>query len=303
LGDDVHEEEPAPSTHDAEASYHGHSDDSSVSVHSDSSILDVPEVYQIVFTEYQSVLFSKVMSYMEISENQVEKVYLKPLQGSNYRKMIKIVKDMNIILLQIPILSLTNLCKVIYCAACVVTEECIRVHHISTSFHKSQPAWEIHLVCKLRRYKQDLSCLLALESGQLLSQRKVGDLTKQYSLNNRSIVVVCEEIRQSIKALSHRLSRYRQKRSCRQQNLLFTTNQHKFYRTQLGSQEACAEPPQKDNTLKFWNELWGTPVYFNKKASWLSSMCRGVNMSFSQLSFNDLNRALKRFPNWKSPGN
>ena len=45
-----------------------------------------------------------------------------------------------------------------------------------------------------------------------------------------------------------------------------------------------------------------TPVHFNKTASWLSSVGRGANMSFSQLSFDDLNSALKRFPNWKSPG-
>ena len=88
----------------------------------------------------------------------------------------------------------------------------------------------------------------------------------RYSLNNRSTVEVCEEIRQSIKVNFLIGCQGNLKRFCHQQNQLFASNQHKFYYTKLGYQEGCVEPPHKDDTLKFWNVL---PVHFNKNASWL----------------------------------
>ena len=66
LGDDVHDGESDPSTHHAGVSSHG---DDSLLVYSSLSMLGTPEVYQIVLSEYQSTLFTKVM---EALENQME---------------------------------------------------------------------------------------------------------------------------------------------------------------------------------------------------------------------------------------
>ena len=60
--------------------------------------------------------------------------------------------------------------------------------------------------------------------------------------------------------------------------------------------------PQREETLHFWNELWGKPAHFNKNASWLSSFNPGATMSFTNLDTNDFFSVMKRMPNWKSPG-
>ena len=86
----------------------------------------------------------------------------------------------------------------------------------------------------------------------------------------KSVEEVCEEVRQTIKALSHRLKRYRHKHSRYQQNQLFSSNQHKFYQ-QMTSQSTIHAPPPKEDTLQFWGELWSVPKYFNKEASCLNT--------------------------------
>ena len=68
-------------------------------------------------------------------------------------------------------------------------------------------------------------------------------------------------------------------------------------------QSASLTPPPKEETLQFWSNLWSAPKYFNKKASWQDTMNQEfVPMAFSQLQHDDFIRALKRIPNWKSPG-
>ena len=273
-------------------------DDENLTLHSDSSIPCVPDT---VLSEYQSVLFDKVVFYMENIDDQVEKLYLQPMRGSQMSRVMSIIKEMNFVLCRVLISSLMDLCNAIYCAARVVTEECIKTPHKSNP-KQSQSPWEVRLLCKIRKYKQDLSRMLSFSAGKLLNQSKINDLVNRYALNCRSVVVVCEEVRQTIKTLSHRLAHYRQRRSCHRQNQLFTNNQHKFYQLQLGKHNDSAEPPPREETLHFWNELWGKPAHFNKNASWLSSFNPGATMSFTNLDTNDFFSVMKRMPNWKSPG-
>ena len=76
---------------------------------------------------------------------------------------------------------------------------------------KSAPPWEVRILSRLQKYNHDLSQLHKLRNGRLLSQHKVNALSEKYSLNSRSVEEVCEEVRQTVKALSHRLTRYRHK--------------------------------------------------------------------------------------------
>ena len=126
-------------------------------------------------------------------------------------------------------------------------------------------------------------------------------LTEKFSLNSRSVEEVFEEVRQTVKALSHRLTCYRHKRSCRQQNSMFTSNQHKFYQ-QIGSQPVSLDPPPVEETLNFWSDLWSIPRHFNTNANWQDTLGQGyAPMCYSHFEKKDFNRALKRIANWKSP--
>ena len=89
----------------------------------DSSIPCVPDT---VLSEFQSVLLDKVTFYMKNIDNQVVRLYLQPMRGSQKSKVMSVIKEMNYVLCRVPISSLMDLCNVIYCAARVVTEECIK---------------------------------------------------------------------------------------------------------------------------------------------------------------------------------
>ena len=258
-----------------------------------------PERENMVLSEYQCELFDRVNYYFTTSE--CERVYLPPLRGKVLSNCKNIIDNMNDALKRFSTSALSELCNLCYCAARVVIEEG-GVSVPSSSPQKTPPPWEVRLLSRLRRCKQDLSHLHELCNGKLLSQHKVYGLTSRYNLNVRSAEEACEEVNQTVKALSLRLKRYRHNRSCRQQNCMFSSNQHKFYQ-QIGNQPVSLAPPPFEETLKFWKNLWITPRSFNKNASWKEIVNRDYSpMAFSKLEREDFIRALKRIPNWKSPG-
>jgi len=175
-----------------------------------------PEVFQMVFTEYQSELASRVLSYMNSNS---DRTYLPPLRGRFIPNLKELVANMNTVLLSTNASSLTELCNLCYSAVRVVTEEC-GVKIPNPTSNSSPPPWEIRILLRIKKLKQDLSQLRELICGRLKSQQKINNLVSRYNLQSRSAEEVCEELHQTVKSLSHRLKRYRHKQSCRQQNKL-----------------------------------------------------------------------------------
>ena len=78
---------------------------------------------------------------------------------------------MNTVLSSISTSSLVELCSLCYCAARVVTEEC-GVKLSNNKPQSSPPPWEVRILSRLKRLKQDLSCLYEFNRDRLLSQQK-----------------------------------------------------------------------------------------------------------------------------------
>jgi len=240
-------------------------------VDDDEIVINSPTRQQIVLSEYQCELFDRISYYMNnLSLSDCDRVYLPPLRGKLLSDCKNIIDNMNSVLTRFHTSSLSELCNLCYCAARVVTEECgISVQ--ASNMEKFSPPWESRLLFRLRRCTQDLSRLHELQNGRLLSQHKVNVLTSRYNLTSRSVEEACEEVYQTIKAVSHRLKRYRHKCSCHQQNHMFSSNQHRFYQ-QIGTPPVSLDSPPVEETLEFWNSLWSTPKHFNKNASWQATM-------------------------------
>jgi len=226
-----------------------------------------------------------------------DRTYLPPLRGRFIPNLKELVANMNTVLFSTNASSLTELCNLCYCAAQVVTEEC-GVKIPNPTSNSSPPPWEKRILLRIKKLKQDLSRLRELICGRLKSQQKINNLVSRYNLQSRSAEEVCEELHQTVKSLSHRLKCYRHKQSCHKQNKLFLSNQHKFYQ-QMTHQSTTLAPPPKEDTLQFWSKLWSAPEFFNKQASVL---IKAMPQWYSHLDCDIFNRALKRIPNWKSPG-
>jgi len=229
-----------------------------------------PEIFQMVLTEYQRNLASRVASYMN---DNYERPYLPPLQG---RSLKEIVTNMNTVLSMVNTSLLVELCNLCYCAARVVSEECgVKLHNPTSN--SSPPPWETRILSKLKRLKLDQSRLRELRCGRLKSQHKIDNLVSTYDLRSWSVEEVCEELHQTVKNLSHSLKRYRHNQSCRQQNKLFQSNQHKFYQQTTCQSTKLASPPRED-TLEFWNNLWSVPI--RKLLGWIVLTKTALQWSF-----------------------
>lgn len=159
------------------------------------------------------------MCYVEDLQNSPCS-YLPPLQGRKLSDLSVTIKDMNVGLLCTSVVSLTELSNLYYCAAHVVIHESgvsvIRKRKKQCNSTVHAP-WDIQSRNKLQKLRRDLSWLCELNSGRL-SQFKVFELNRKYKVSHCSVIELCEELRQKIKAIQHRLNTYIHKKTVRQQN-------------------------------------------------------------------------------------
>ena len=77
-------------------------------------------------------------------------------------------------------------------------------------------------------------------------------------------------IRQRLKALNNRLSRYLKREKQFQQNKEFIEKPSRLFDQLRGNRIIINSPPEKDKTINFWRPLFETEKSYNKKATWLS---------------------------------
>jgi len=83
---------------------------------------------------------------------------------------------------------------------------------------------------------------------------------------------------------------------------LFASNLNKFYDILLQGNERSEDVPlpPRDETLQFWKSIWSSPCSYNNNNAVLQqpafSNCEHMT------SLDELTMAIKRLPNWKSPG-
>ena len=80
----------------------------------------------------------------------------------------------------------------------------------------------------------------------------------------------------------------------------------KFYR-ELGSKQINFEKPlNRDKIEIFWKKLWDSHKEINENAEWLKNeeaRCDGLEeQEWNEITTAELKDALRKAPNWKSPG-
>lgn len=217
----------------SEASNEGHSDtNSEISMHD--SVSASPAAISATlpatsFTEYEQQLFDCVCENMQ-SLSTDDLCVMPNLKSIPFTKLKKITKVVGGVLAYCKVNSFSEVLKLLYCGACVVTDEC-GVQLGNKQEGTSKPAWQQRIENKLEWLQRDLSQLLALQSHRLHVNWKVERLNTRYNLQHQPISTVIEQTKQQIKVYSHRLKSYVTAKLRRQQNNLFRFNQHKFYQT------------------------------------------------------------------------
>ena len=74
---------------------------------------------------------------------------------------------------------------------------------------------------------------------------------------------VIENLKQEIKATTTKIKRHEDRVKQFQQNKQFRTNQRRVYQDLNNENKGVDEQdmPDKEETVRFWTDLWVTPVY------------------------------------------
>ncbi|CAG5054571.1 unnamed protein product [Parnassius apollo] len=115
-----------------------------------------------------------------------------------------------------------------------------------------------------------------------------------------------DDLKQRIAAWGKRIRRYTERSTRFNQNRLFQSDQKRLYKSLERPMVSGTGPvPNQADTVAFWRGLWSEPVNHNE-GPWtdvVASQCAGITpMDPVTITPDDVAEAVRRAPNWKSPG-
>jgi hypothetical protein len=181
-------------------------------------------------------------------------------------------------------------------------------HRTDIQTHK--PEWKTRLESKIATLRSDLTKLLNWYTNR---NKKYSNIILKHKINPKSnnfeteFLIVTDTIKQKITAMGKRLKRYNKSLKRKDDNRKFNSNQKLFYQS-LTKQESIniSQPPQKQEVINFWENLWSNPVLHNNQCSWIKD--EKINnstipkMTNDSITSEDIERIIKKLHNWKAPG-
>ncbi|CAG5058142.1 unnamed protein product [Parnassius apollo] len=115
-----------------------------------------------------------------------------------------------------------------------------------------------------------------------------------------------DDLKQRIAAWGKRIRRYTERSTRFNQNRLFQSDQKRLYESLERPMVSGTGPaPNQADTVAFWRGLWSEPVN-HSEGPWTevaASQCAGITpMDPVIITPDDVAEAVRRAPNWKSPG-
>ncbi|KAI5716688.1 hypothetical protein M8J76_010645 [Diaphorina citri] len=143
-------------------------------------------------------------------------------------------------------------------------------------YDDENPPWKVRLEKKIANLRSDLTKLFNWSRNG--SNRYINILYK-YNLGNylqskyfnRMFTSTTDSIKQHIAAISKRLRRYNKSHKRRMHNKHFTRNEKRFYANleKQNNPNNYYSPPQQDQVIEYWKNIWSNPVQHNKNATWI----------------------------------
>ena len=89
------------------------------------------------------------------------------------------------------------------------------------------------------------------------------------------------------------------------QNWQLRINQRRFYHDLEEGANVTTETPDKNETTKFWSNIWDKPKEHNKDAVWIEEAeieLKGQNMENLSITVDMVRKQAKKMKNWTAPG-
>ncbi|CAG4960942.1 unnamed protein product [Parnassius apollo] len=176
------------------------------------------------------------------------------------------------------------------------------------------PAWRRRIEERIAKARTLIGRLICFRSGntrpRIVRTVRMAFAGTNVSLSQPDITQKLTEriddLKQRIAAWGKRIRRYTERSTRFNQNRLFQSDQKRLYESLERPMVSGTGPvPNQADTVAFWRSLWSEPVNHNE-GPWtevVASQCAGITpMDPVTITPDDVAEAVRRAPNWKSPG-
>ncbi|CAG5006565.1 unnamed protein product [Parnassius apollo] len=176
------------------------------------------------------------------------------------------------------------------------------------------PAWRTRIEERIAKARALIGRLICFRSGntrpRIVRTVRMAFAGTNVSLSQPDIMQKLAEriddLKQRIAAWGKRIRRYTERSTRFNQNRLFQSDQKRLYKSLERPMVSGTGPvPNQADTVAFWRSLWSEPVNHNE-GPWtevVASQCAGITpMDPVTITPDDVAEAVRRAPNWKSPG-
>ena len=211
--------------------------------------------------------------------------------------------------------DLTDAHSILYCAAVTACQVAnVKFPQDITMRPKPAiPAWQNRIECRITETRVLISKLICFRSGNTRPRvmRFVHRAFSRTGINPRDYYARITEridyLKQKIYAWANRIRRYKKRVERYTLNRMFQSDQKWVYRNwdKPVKQRNNNDLPSKDNTNNFWRNIWSIPVS-HTEGDWIREIeriCEPIEvMPAIRIYTEDVANAVRRMPNWKSPG-
>ncbi|CAG4995495.1 unnamed protein product [Parnassius apollo] len=176
------------------------------------------------------------------------------------------------------------------------------------------PAWRRRIEERIAKARALIGRLICFRSGnnrpRIVRTVRMAFAGTNVSLSQLDITQKLTEriddLKQRIAAWGKRIRRYTERSTRFNQNRLFQSDQKRLYESlERPMVSGTGRAPNQADTVAFWRGLWSEPVN-HSEGPWtevVASQCAGITpMDPVIITPDDVAEAVRRAPNWKSPG-
>ncbi|CAG5038568.1 unnamed protein product [Parnassius apollo] len=184
----------------------------------------------------------------------------------------------------------------------------------ATGHSSAIPAWRRRIEERIAKARALIGRLICFKSGnnrpRIVRTVRMAFAGTNVSLSQPDITQKLTEriddLKQRIAAWGKRIRRYTERSTRFNQNRLFQSDQKRLYESLERPMVSGTGPaPNQADTVAFWRGLWSEPVN-HSEGPWtevMTSQCAGITpMDPVIITPDDVAEAVRRAPNWKSPG-
>ena len=145
--------------------------------------------------------------------------------------------------------------------------------------------------------RADLGKLNEMSASRLQNKKVKKELHEKYRIQEKGFNHIIEDVKQRVKAKTHKIQRYTNRNKGYQQKKLFPTNQKRLLNL-LRGEDAQQENPEAEPSKRLWECTWGNPVTHNKQAAWLQDIkqkeSERIRHRFPEITTSTVRNQLKR---------